>query len=406
MGRLFVITAFASVIAAVGAAAVWFYSQSTTVTVSATLGEEGPDITDQINWRVFKTLESGGTEGVSLSIVETYEAQEGDPFTFVVEPGVPIAVTGRIGGDFDLERVITPDARQQAEVVFTPEGGLIVASARAGNVDNVRLTLERPRSGVFTRTFNYFDPKSTQALLLQPGEYALSVDDEIVRDRKTVSVEEGEIADVTFDVRRRDVTLRLESAAPFPDSLPRPIFRLDRIDMNGRPYQGFVPDGAVETVIENVPYGPVTAEMWFRDDFGLANLEIGGEQAVEISDETDTITFRAETARVDMTLAGLPDELPAEPYVTIVETTFKGAVVAGTPVADGSASLVFEPDARFEAPTEFSLALRVRNEFVAFAPIGRPSPGERIDVTLTNGEGLQLCAELYRPSRCVAYEAD
>ena len=115
--------------------------------------------------------------------------------------------------------------------------------------------------------------------------------------------------------------------------------------------------------------------------------------------KTETVPWGFARVSVDFSAIDMTDA--RWPEVQVIEAGDRGFPYSSHGIdGDTAAVLPFAPLPNDPDDLEFAVSLRMDNKVVALQSIGRPMPGEVVNVTLAPDTGYALCARLFFPSDC------
>lgn len=383
-----------AVVLALAAAGGWYYAnQDSTLTVRALLTEGGTEVTDQLTWDLDKVLGSEGSDGVTFTYVETYAPTEDGGHTYVVDPSEPIEVRAFAMGNAEIEEVIEIGRGDAAEEVFVLGAGQINATFRAPDNMPTRLQIDNPSQGTGLGQF----PEGEEGVIfLTPGEYSIAFINDAATDAQRVTVEAGQVMNMTFDARVASVRFALAGDLAWPDELPPVTFTLpDSTNFGGtmaRTTQG----GVTEPVQIRFGTHRVVAEVARTDGFST-NVSVETEVTVDAIDPQ--IAVPVEFQLVTATISGLPADAE-DVQLRVIETLGKGERVASADVVGDAAVLAFDDGPFSEDAFTFGLALWVDRKVLAITEIGNFAPGTAVMAEVTVGDGAEKCDYLFGADLC------
>ncbi len=377
---IIIMTALLAIAAGLG----WYLTQSTKITVRAELSDGGENISSEMTWIVGEALDETQPNKLSTNNTEnTYSSVSGDEFE--VPHGLPVTIIGQVEGHADVKTIVTPDRGAVTEHMFTLNAGLVEVTILGD------ATSFYAESDADNAQFN-IDTNRPKKIVLAPGTYQLSTGNRLSDIRKDITVVAGLSQSITLDERRRDFFLKISSPLGWPSDLPplqvRPF--LDGIDMMLT--ASIESTGRVKLI--NLRQGEYRFDV--VDNWGV----VRGSREVTVDSRAQDVVVPLDYIRVNVDLEGF-EGTQYPPEVQIVEISESGAAYTGRGwsgrdlVAVPFAPAVDDPDDR-----EFAVSVRTAGKVVALQPIGRPALNEIVDVSVTWGDGHDLCVALYLADNC------
>lgn len=387
----------------------YIVTRPTVVEVRALLTEGGQEVTDALTWSAHKVLQAAPEDqAIRVNIVETYEPDPDNPHRFEVDPGAPVQVVAGVAGGESVEQTVTPARWRTTEHTVVLNAGQVSLDIATGGREDVRIMLSREGSTRISAIG--VPPDGAVTLFPDPGAYRVRAVAGDLSDVAEVTVAAGAQANLALDVRARDVTFQLSSPLALDDSMPQASWELlPEDDPEGERRAGVAALDGTWTV-RDLPYGDYALTVTFMDrDRGVFASYLLAEQTVSVGETDDAAASLAvpiSFVRVPVTIEGTPPEdMPIE-RLAVIETDYKGMPYGETArvAEDGSGTVVFARHPKDEGDLNFAVVAKHGRYVLGLTPIGQPDPDSTIEATVTLGEGLDLCVELYSEEMCGAPE--
>lgn len=366
-------------LAVLAAGAAWFLIPRTgTLTVQVVLGEGGADVTDQV---LVTVIGRNGPLAATPSQKPTFSVQADETLEITAKPRAtgPTLTQSHVATSSETTVTLSLQAAQVNFVLRTeaegPPARLVLDDATGAGP--LTTPLETGDETQITRLMAPGDVLAT----LEAGDYSAQL---------PLSLEVGQTQDVTLDARTGTVSFLVEGWPHQAD----PLVFLVTTD---KTFGGQLPidRGQARTLV----YGPHQVEVgrgtngFFRALPGVEPLTIN----VTAPEQTFALPLPFQIYRVRV--ENLPDTLAVPPEIAVVETGYKGEFYGGTNL-EGEEALIAFTNVYGDTSPEFAVAVRLGGEVRALHPVGTWAPGTQTDITVTFGEGMDLCAKVYGPDTC------
>ncbi len=383
MSRVLLI--IAAVVAAAGAG--WYFTRPTELILRAELTAGGLDVTDKIHWSVFEVLAEDAVDGFSLSDVEPVSPRPNQPNVFFVNGGSLHAVEAVVLGIRPFEKRVTPAARSQTTETFTLNAGLLAVTVIGGDTNDLRFYVDHDSGGVGGGIM----PGEATYVAIPAGSYRVGVTDEQVDASIDVDVTEGVMEEITLDIRQGELTVALPN---WDQGLPGGRATLSTPDGDYLDEVLMTEDG--RAIFGGLVYGDYIVSI---DTNGV--MEPPAPVDVRLDAEAKTEMVAWDFTRVNVDFSAIDMTNARWPEVQVVEAGDRGIPYTSHGIEGGTtAVLPFAPLPDDLDALEFAVSLRMDNKVVAMQSIGRPAPGETLNVTLIPDTGYTLCTKLFFPSDC------
>ncbi|MEO1640930.1 MAG: hypothetical protein AAFU41_16970 [Pseudomonadota bacterium] len=389
MTRIFLILA---ALVAIGGGAFWFLNRPAELTLRAELTAGGVDVTDQITWSVLEVLAQNSGGGVSMSDVVRVEPTAGTSNVFAVNGGQLHAVTAQLAGLNSFEMEITPPAGGSVTETMVLDAGLIDVNVLADGNPDLRFFV-----GYDTGGFGGgISAGELQLVAVPDGSYVVGVTDEVTEVSTSIDVTAGEVYEVTLDIRQGDLILTLPN---WDASLPTGFAVLSPVDGTDVNEAAFNAEG--EATFSGLTYGDYSISLNLT---GVQETPAPTVVIVESASTTSPIDW--DVIRVNVDISAVDTIEGRFPLVQVVEIGDRGIPYTATDVTDATSyALPFAPIEGDPDDLEFGVLVRASGKVFALQSIGRPAPGETINVTLEPNTGGELCDWLFGSGGC-AMEAN